>query len=166
MKVCFKLIGSIWCSSLFHIKIWYIMIITCITTQWCLGCDWIFQFVPYTPHCNHPDCIHLLMGTHLLCLESIRHYGFQFGAKGFEHLFTSMVLISPFFLRNSLKIWPTMIFFPTNFHHLHSLMHFVLLWINDITPLQQVCGCILNLAFKPLQKPLRILKFHVLQKTI
>jgi len=41
-------------------------------TQWCLGCDRTFQFAPYTPHHNHLDCLHPTMGTHLLCLESIR----------------------------------------------------------------------------------------------
>ncbi len=25
-------------------------------TQWCLGCDSIFQFAPYAPHHNHLDC--------------------------------------------------------------------------------------------------------------
>jgi hypothetical protein len=30
-----------------------------------------------TPHHNHLNCFHLTIGTHLLCLESITHHGFN-----------------------------------------------------------------------------------------
>ncbi len=48
-------------------------------TQSCLGCNWIFRFTPCAPHNNHLDCLHLTMGAHLLCLESITDHSFQFG---------------------------------------------------------------------------------------
>jgi hypothetical protein len=55
------------------------------------------------------------MGAHLLCLKSIKHHDFQFGPKGFELFFPSMVQALPFFWTNfSSKIWPTMKFFPTS----------------------------------------------------
>jgi hypothetical protein len=50
-------------------------------TQLCLGCNQIFRFAPCAPHHNHLDYFHLTMGTHLLCLKSITHHGFQFGLK-------------------------------------------------------------------------------------
>jgi len=67
--------------------------------QLCLGCDWSFDFTPCTSHHNH-----LTMETHLLWLESITHHGFQFGLKGFERLFPSMVQASLYFLTNSSRI--------------------------------------------------------------
>ncbi len=68
----------------------------------------------FTPHYNHLDYLHPTMGAHLLCLESITHHSFQFGPKGFECLLPSMVQASPSFLTYSLRIWPTMNFFPTS----------------------------------------------------
>ncbi len=49
----------------------------------------------------------------MLSLESIMHHDFQFGPKGFEHIFPSMALVW-LSLFNSLKIWSTMNFFPTS----------------------------------------------------
>jgi hypothetical protein len=101
------------------------------------------------------------MGTHMLYLESITHHKFQFGRIGFKHLFPSMVLVWPFSLRKSSRSWPTIKKFPQA-HHLCGPICLILLWIKNITPLQQVYGCIWDFAFKPLWKPLRILKFGVL----
>jgi hypothetical protein len=53
------------------------------------------------------------MGANLLCLKSITHHDFQFGPKGFELLFPSMVQALPS-STNSSKIWPTMNYFPTS----------------------------------------------------
>ncbi len=72
------------------------------------------QFTPYAPHHNHPNCLHLIMGAHLPCLESIKCHDFQFGQKYFNYLFPSVVLILPSSSRNSFKIWPTMKFCPTS----------------------------------------------------
>ncbi len=92
----------------------HLLLMSSLPTQSCLECDRIFQFVPCTPHHNHFDCLHLTIGAHLLCLESITHHSFQFGLDGFEHLLPSMVQTSPFSSINSLKIWPTMKFSPTS----------------------------------------------------
>jgi hypothetical protein len=83
-------------------------------TQSCLGYNQIFRFTPYTPHQNHLDFPHPIMGAHLLCLESITHHNFQFRLKGFEHLIPFMVLVLIYSSRNSSRIWPTMKFFPTS----------------------------------------------------
>ncbi len=88
--------------------------------QWCFGWDQIFQFAPCAPHHNHPKYFLLIMGAHLLCLESITHHSFQFGPKGFECFLPSMVQTSPSSWTNFLKIWPTMKFFPTSLPPLWS----------------------------------------------
>ncbi len=77
-----------------------------------VGCDWIFQFTPCTPHHNHPNHFHLTTRTHLLCLESITHHNFQFWLKGFECLFPSMVQALFFYLTNSSKFSPPWNFLP------------------------------------------------------
>ncbi len=56
-------------------------------TQWCLGCDQTFECTPYAPHHNHLDYPYSTKGTHLLCLESIRHLDFLFGKEDFEPFF-------------------------------------------------------------------------------
>jgi len=68
----------------------------------------------------HLDHLHLTMGTHLLCLESITHHNFQFGPKGFKRLLPFMVQASPSSSTNSSGIWPTMNFFPTSLPSLWS----------------------------------------------
>ncbi len=87
---------------------------TSLPIQWCLRCNWTFRFTPYATHHDHLNCFHLTMGAHLSCLECIKCHDFQFGWEGFKHLLPSMVLVSPFSLRNSLRIWPTMKFCPTS----------------------------------------------------
>ncbi len=82
--------------------------------QWCLRCNWTFQFTPYTTHHNHLNCLNPTMGAHLSCLEFIKCHGFQFGWEGFKHFLPSMVLVSPFSSKNSLRIWLTMKFCPTS----------------------------------------------------
>jgi len=107
-----------------------------LATQSCLGCNWIFQFAPCAPHHSHPNCFHPTMGVHLLCLESITHHYLQFGPKGFELLFPSMVQAS-FSLTNSRKFGPPWNCFPQA-RHLYAPMHLVLLLIKDIKPLPQI----------------------------
>ncbi len=65
----------------------------------------------HTSHHHHLDCLCSTMGAHLLCLEPIRCYAFQFRKKSFKCLLPSMVLVPPF-SKNSLRIWPTMKFCP------------------------------------------------------
>ncbi len=77
------------------------------TIQSCLGSNWIFQFTPCAPHHNHPNYFHPTMGAHLLCLKSITCHNFQFGPKGFELFFPSMVQASPSFFMKFSKMWPT-----------------------------------------------------------
>jgi hypothetical protein len=113
--------------------------------QSCLGCNQIFRFTPYAPHQNHLDFLHPIMGAHLLCLESITHHNFQFGLRKFEHLIPFMVLISISSSRNSSRIWPAMKFSPQA-RQLCGLMHLVILWIKDITTLQQVCDYIMDIS--------------------
>jgi hypothetical protein len=54
-----------------------------------LECDQTFWFTPYAPHHYHHDSLYIIMGTHLPCLASIRHYNFQFRGKGFKSLLPS-----------------------------------------------------------------------------
>ncbi len=105
-------------------------------TKSCLGCNWIFQLAPLAPHHNYPNCFHLTMGAHLLCLESITH-NFQFGLEGFEHL-PSMVLVLLLLQKILQKFGPPWNFLP-QVHHLHGLMCLLFLSIKDIKPLQQIC---------------------------
>ncbi len=88
--------------------------------QSCFGCNRIFQFAPCAPHHKHPNYLHLTMGAHLLCLKSITHHNFEFGSKGFKHLFPSMVQTLPSTWTNFLRIWPTMKKFPTSLPPLWS----------------------------------------------
>jgi hypothetical protein len=96
-------------------------------TWLCLGCDWIFWFAPCTPHHNHLDCLHLTMGAHFLCLKFITHHDFQFGLKGFKHLFPSMVQASHFSWINSSRNFHTMKF-SQQARHLCGLVHLVLIF--------------------------------------
>jgi len=105
--------------------------------QSCLGCNQIFWFTSYAPYQNHLDYLHPIMATRLLCLGSITHHNFQFGLKGFEHLIPFMVLVSIFFSSRN---------FLPQAHQLCGLMCFVILWIEDITPLQQVCDYIMEIS--------------------